>query len=95
MVVVGEACPVEVVDRWAPGGAGAQRIRPDRDHDVRGGQCAAEGRVRVVPAIGAAGVGGGCCLCWMGGCVRCRSGWWGSCMWPVLGWRVGMWAGRG
>ena len=34
-------------------------------------------------------------LCWMGGCVRCRSGWSGSCMWPVAGWRMGMWVGRG
>ena len=34
-------------------------------------------------------------LCWMGGCVRCRPGWSGSCMWPVAAWRVGMWAGPG
>src|SRR5215204_3977512 len=28
-------------------------------------------------------------LCWMAGCVRCRRGWWGSCMWPVAGSRFG------
>ena len=33
------------------------------------------------------------CLCWMGGCGRCRPGWWGSCMWPVAGWVWGMWVG--
>ena len=30
-----------------------------------------------------AGVGGWGCLCWMGGCGRCRRGWSVSCMWPV------------
>src|SRR6476469_4971439 len=28
------------------------------------------------------------CLCWMGGCVRCRAVWWGSCMSLVRGWVV-------
>ena len=31
LVVGGEACPVEVVDRWAPGAGDDQRLRPDRD----------------------------------------------------------------
>ena len=34
-------------------------------------------------------------LCWMGGCARCRRVWLVSCMWPVVVWRVGMWAGWG
>ena len=34
-------------------------------------------------------------LCSMGGCGRCRRVWSGSCMWPVRGWRMGMWVGRG
>ena len=34
-------------------------------------------------------------LCWMGGCGRCRPGWSVSCMWPVPGRGMGMWAGRG
>ena len=37
------------------------------------------------PDRGAVGASGRC-LCWMGGCVRCRRVWWGSCMWPVRGW---------
>ena len=48
----GEACPAE---RGGPVGAGAgddQRLRPDRDDDLRGGQRAAD-----VPAVGAAPIG--------------------------------------
>lgn len=32
-------------------------------------------------------------LCWTRRCVRCRSGWLGSCMWPAAGWRTDTWAG--
>ncbi|EUA27186.1 amino acid adenylation domain protein [Mycobacterium intracellulare] len=32
-------------------------------------------------------------LCWTRRCVRCRSGWSGSCMWPAAGWRTDTWAG--
>src|SRR5580704_12604813 len=35
------------------------------------------------------------CLCWMGGCVRCRPGWPVSCMSRGRSWRVVMRAGRG
>ena len=31
--------------------------------------------------------------CWISGCGRCRWGWSVSCMWPVPGWGMGMWAG--
>ena len=34
------------------------------------------------------------CLCWMTGCVRCRWGLRVSCMWPVWGWRGGIWVVR-
>ena len=75
---------------------GDQRLRPDRGHGVCGDQCAFNGGV----------TGCGCCrsvrrcrgrrcLCWMGGCGRCRRGWSVSCMWPARGWRAGMWAGAG
>ena len=31
--------------------------------------------------------------CWTTGCVRCRPGWSGSCMWPAPVWPRGMWVG--
>src|SRR6266545_4039926 len=34
------------------------------------------------------------CLCWMGGCARCRWGWRGSCMWRGWAWG-GVWGGGG
>ena len=34
-------------------------------------------------------------MCWMAGCGRCRPGWSVSCMWPVVGWALGMWRRAG
>ena len=58
LVVAGEACPAEVVDRWAPGSGDDQRLRPDRDHGVCGDQCAVDGGVGC-GADRFAGAGGG------------------------------------
>ena len=71
LLVVGEACPAEVVDRWSPGRVDDQRLRPDRDHDVCGGQCAAGRRGRVW-CRSVRRCRGRRCLCWISGCVRCR-----------------------
>ena len=73
-------------------GAGAgddQRVRPDRDHGVCRDQRAAGGGSRGGGADrGAGGRGGVVRAGWLVAC-RCRSGWSGSCMWPVRGVGVG------
>ena len=42
LMIAAEPCPVEVVDRWAPGPGDGQWLRPDRDHGVCHDQCAVE-----------------------------------------------------
>ena len=45
LVVAGEACPAELVDRWARGPGDDQRLRPHRDDGVCVGQCAVDSGV--------------------------------------------------
>ena len=94
LVMGGEACPAEVVDRWAPG-----RVMVNAYGPTETTMCVA------ISAPLTAGVGvrrrsarrcrGRRCSCWMGGCVRCRPGWSVSCMWPVPVWVWAICAGPG
>ena len=53
LVIGGEPCPVELVDRWAPGSGDGQRLRPDRDDGV----CGVRGRAADARARGASPIG--------------------------------------
>ena len=93
LLVGGEACPVEVVDRWAPGRVVINEYGPTETTMWVALSAPLAAGSGVVP-IGSP-VAGRRCSCWMAGCGRYRPGWSVSCMWPVRMWGSGMCAGRG
>ena len=93
LVVAGEACPAELVDRWAPGRVMINAYGPTETTVYVAMSAPLTAGSGVVP-IGSP-VPGAAFLCWMGGCGRCRPVWSGSCMWPVPGWASGMWRRAG
>ena len=96
LVIGGEACPAEVVDRWAPGRVMINVYGPTETtmYAAMSAPLAA-GSPESPAADRCRRCRGRRCLCWTGGCGRCRPGWSVSCMWPVPGWGSGIWAGPG
>jgi len=70
LVLGGEPCPAEVVDRWAPG-----RVMINGYGPTETTMCVALS-TPLAPGSGAPPIGspvsGRRCLCWMGGCGQCR-----------------------
>ena len=93
LLVGGEACPAEVVDRWAPGRVMINAYGPTETTVYVAMSAPLTAGSGVAP-IGSP-VPGRRCLCWTAGCGRCRPGWSGSCMWPVPAWGAGMWRRAG
>ena len=92
LIMGGEACPAELVDRWAPGRVMINVCGPTETSMF------AAMSAPLLPGSGAPRLGSRCrgrrFLCWISGCGRFRWVWSVSCMWPV-GWGVGIGGGPG
>ncbi|EUA30895.1 AMP-binding enzyme family protein [Mycobacterium xenopi 3993] len=92
LVIGAEACPAEVVDRWAPGRVMVNVYGPTET------TMWASKSAPLTPGSGAPPIGspvsGRRCSCWTGGCARCRRGG-GELYVAGAGWGAGIGGGRG
>ncbi|BBY09260.1 hypothetical protein MNVI_45780 [Mycobacterium noviomagense] len=88
LVMAGEACPAEVVDRWA-----ANRVMVNAYGPTETTMCVAIS-APLTPGSGTPPIGSpvaGAALFVLDGWLRAVPAVWSvSCMWPVPGWRAGM-----
>ena len=93
LLLGGEACPAEVVDRWAPGRVVINAYGPTE------ATVYASMSAPLTPGSGVVPIGSPvstAALFVLDGWLRpVPAGWWGSCMWPVPGWGVGYWRRAG
>ena len=93
LVVAGEACPAEVVDRWAPGRVMINVYGPT-ETTVYASMSAPLTAGSGAPPIGSP-VSGAALFVLDGWLRPVPAGWSVSCMWPVPGWACGYWRRAG
>ena len=94
LVVAGEACPAEVVDRWAPGRVMINAYGPTETTVYACDQCAVDSRGRVCRRS-VRRCRGRRCLCWMAWLRPVPAGVVGELYVAGRGVGVGYWGGPG
>ena len=92
VVVGGEACPAELVARWAPGRLLRNAYGPT---EATVATNVSDALVAGQPVTLGSPVRGVREVVLDARLHRCRSGWRGNCMWRGRGWRAGIRGGRG
>ena len=83
LVAVGEACPVQVVDRWAPGRVMVNAYGPTETTMCVAISAPLSGGIGAAVPIGSPVAGAALFVLDRVVACRCRPGWSGSCMWPA------------